>query len=985
MEKQSPLVSEQISPEDWENTPTNVKRLVESLVANVPLSVSESRLIQFLDATPIGIAVHDSTGQLIYINNIGRSLLGNNRYSEAEPDRLSEFFQIYRAGTEEPYPFEDLPSSRAFTGETIRVSDLEIHRPDRVVPLEVSATPIFDQQGQVIYAIATFQDISDRKQAAALLEKSEQRFRSLFESTPKISVQGYNRQRQVIYWNDASEYLYGYSKAEAIGQQLEDLIIPPEMRQGVIDAIQNWLINGQSIPAGELRLVRKDGLRVAVYSSHVMLSNSDGEQELYCVDIDLSEQKQTEENLRQAIVTNQALIDAIPDLILRVSRDGFYLDAIPSDEIELAVLPAQMLGKSILDVLEPEIAQKRMYYIEQAFQTGEIQFHEYQIVIDGDIHYEEARTVVSGKNEATILIRDITARKQAEIDLRKSEGRYRLLAENINDLVCLHCLDSQYLYVSPSCETLLGYYDYEMIGQYPYTFFHPDDCDRIRQESHEAAINGNPIPITYRMRQKSGNYIWFETLTKPIRDAEGQIIKLQTTSRDVTERVQDQTKLRYTALHDTLTGLPNRHLLMERLDLSIHRAKRFDNYQFAVLFLDLDRFKVINDSLGHLVGDQLLLAIAQRLQATFREIDLVARLGGDEFVILLEEIKDIQEAIHATERIFIALQVPIAIAEREVYTTASIGVVFGTKDYEEASHLLRDADIAMYRAKTSGKAKYEIFDVQMHRQALRRMQLENDLRRAINCQEFVLYYQPIVALDTGYLVGFEALVRWQHPQHGLIFPNDFIAIMEEIGLITRLTYWALRSACKQLVKWQNALPHCSNLKMSVNLSVQDLRRSDLVEEIDMILSETHLEPQYLTLEITESMLIEDIESTITTLTKLKNKGIQISIDDFGTGYSSLSYLHRLPINNLKVDRSFVNEIYDGTKNHQIVKTIATLSEQLELNTIAEGIETAQQLERLQELGYQFGQGYLFSTPLFPDSVEALLRNLNLSLFLQDPL
>jgi diguanylate cyclase (GGDEF)-like protein/PAS domain S-box-containing protein len=551
---------------------------------------------------------------------------------------------------------------------------------------------------------------------------------------------------------------------------------------------------------------------------------------------------------------------------------------------------------------------------------------------------------------------------------------YRVLAENINDLVCLHDPDGRYLYVSPSCEALLGYRHDEMLGQDPYTYFHPDDRDLIQQEAHAGATAGKSTAITYRMRQKSGNYIWFETLTTPILNAMGQVIQLQTTSRDVTERIQAQNQLEHEALHDALTGLPNRNLLMERLDLSIHRAKRLDNYHFAVLFLDLDRFKVINDSLGHLAGDRLLIAVAHKLQSAFREIDLVARLGGDEFVILLDEIKDIQEAIHTTQRIFAALQTPLIIEGREVYTTFSIGIVLGTKDYDQASHLLRDADIAMYRAKTNGKARYEIFDTEMHRQALHRMHLENDLRRAIDCQEFILHYQPIVSLESRTLVGFEALMRWQHPSEGLKYPSDFISVAEEIGLITSLSSWALRTACQQLAEWQTTFSDLPNLKVSVNLSVQDLRRLDLLTEIDLVLAQTQLDSHCLALEITESMLIEDVESTINLFSQLKERGIQISLDDFGTGYSSLNYLHRLPMNNLKLDRSFVNQMQEGKKNYQIVETIATISKQLELDAIAEGIETSPQLERLKELGYRFGQGYLFSKPLSREIVETMLGN-----------
>lgn len=563
-------------------------------------------------------------------------------------------------------------------------------------------------------------------------------------------------------------------------------------------------------------------------------------------------------------------------------------------------------------------------------------------------------------------------RAQAEEELRKSEERYRLLAQNINDLVCLHDLTGQYVYVSISCESLLGYHYDELIGRHPLDLIHPEDRDRLLAETNHQLFIEKSTPITYRIQQKSGQYIWLETLTKFILNADLEVIQLQTTSRDITQRIKVQNQLKYEAIHDTLTGLCNRHSLMERLDLVIGRAKRYQNYHFAVLFFDLDRFKVINDSLGHVAGDQLLIAIAQKILTLVKKTDLAVRLGGDEFVILLDEIHNIQAAIHYTEQIFNLLRQPFRIGDREVYITTSVGIVLGSAKYDYGVDILRDADIAMYRAKKQGKARYEIFDTQMHAQAIARLHLENDLRQAIAHQHFVLLYQPIICLADTRLIGFEALVRWHHPEQGVISPNQFVPIAEETGLMTHIDYWVLRTACQQLAQWQKTFPQCADYKISVNLSAQDLQRHNLLIEIDDILTTTGLSGSCLTLEITESMLIEDVESTIALLAQLKARGIQISIDDFGTGYSSLSYLHRLPIDNLKVDQSFVKQMQDSRRNYQIIQTIMTLSNHLGLVAIAEGIETPRQLTQLQDMGYQWGQGYLFAKPLRSEKISNLL-------------
>lgn len=435
---------------------------------------------------------------------------------------------------------------------------------------------------------------------------------------------------------------------------------------------------------------------------------------------------------------------------------------------------------------------------------------------------------------------------------------------------------------------------------------------------------------------------------------------------------ENKEHFRHAAFHDALTGLPNRSLLIDHLKLAIERSKLQHDHLFAVLFIDLDRFKNINDSLGHNTGDQLLVGIAARIGECLRPTDTVARLGGDEFAILLDGLEDWTVATAVAERIQNELLKPFSLNGHEVYTTASIGIRLSMDGREDAENLLRDADTAMYRAKDNGKARHELFHNTMHMRAVALLKLENDLRRAIEREEFCVYYQPIMTLETGALSGFEALVRWNHPERGLVPPDEFIPLAEETGLVIEIGAWVLREACMQLREWQVALGKDS-LSMSVNLSGKQLTQTGLIRQIENTLREAELDPTWLRLEITESVVMENAELATNTLLQLRDLGVHLSIDDFGTGYSSLSYLHRFPVNILKIDRSFIGRMARGDENSEIVKTICTLANNLGMEVVAEGVETREQLELLRSLKCEYGQGYFFSKPITAEAATALVR------------
>ena len=569
-----------------------------------------------------------------------------------------------------------------------------------------------------------------------------------------------------------------------------------------------------------------------------------------------------------------------------------------------------------------------------------------------------------------MVVRDITQRHVNEKALRDSQERYALAARGANDGLWDWNLRTGNIYYSSRWKAMIGYASDE-IGAEPDEWLsrvHPDDIE-ILQAKISAHVGGasEHFESEHRLRHKDGRYRWLLCRGSALKDEDDVVYRIAGSLSDITDRKQIEERLRHDAFHDALTGLSNRALLIDRLSHALSRVNRRGDYIFAVLFLDLDRFKMINDSLGHTLGDQLLVTIARRLRECVRPDDTVARLGGDEFVVLLDGVQDVEEASTIADRIQESLQSPISLGDHEVVTSASIGIAASSRKYERPEHILRDADLAMYRAKALGKSRQEIFDGDMQHHVLFRLELENDLRGALDRGELSVYYQPIVSISDGSIVAFEALVRWRHPERGMVPPGIFVPIAEETALVLPIGDWILETACRQMKEWLPNLPADRLVSMHVNLSGRQFRHPDLVENVRATLDRVGLEPNRLGLEITESVVMDNAASAAEMLEQLRSVGVQLQIDDFGTGYSSLSYLHRFPIDTLKIDRSFIRDMLSDPKNVEIVRSIAALAHELGMQVIAEGVETGDQLAKLRELGCERAQGHFFCEAVPPDS------------------
>lgn len=784
----------------------------------------------------------------------------------------------------------------------------------------------------------------------------------------------------IIYVNPAFETITGYAASEAIGRNCR-FLQKSDRNQPALNELRT-AIKEQRECHVVLRNYRQDGTPFWHELYITPIFDNFGELTHFLgIQTDITARLQALEALKEREEQYRRIVETATEGIWVLDNHNQTSFVNQQMAVMLGYSTDEMLGATLFSFMDAEGVEIANNYLARRHQ-GINEKHDFKFRCkDGSDLWAIVSCAPMFNEQGDYIgvlgmITDISDRKRTEAALQESKQRLDETLCSLEDVVWSISADTfETLYINPAVQKIYGRPAtafFENLNLW-FEVVHPEDIARV-QGAIQPLLSTGCQEIEYRIIRPDGQIRWLLNRSHLIYDANNQPIRIEGMATDITERKQMEEKLVRHAFYDTLTGLPNRVMFMDKLEQAIERVQRFPDELFGVLCLDLDRFQVVNDSLGHLVGDRLLVELSQRLQSSLKPEYAIARLGGDEFTILLTHIHSSEEAIRTAENIHQLLQLPFNLHGYEVFTTASIGIALSTTGYNQASDWLRDADTALYRVKEQGKAGHLVFDTTMYDSAVARLQLETDLRWAIERQELQVAYQPIVSVTTEEITGFEALVRWHHPERGLISPSEFIPVAEETGLIIAIGQWVLRESCQQLRQWQLQFPAMKPLTINVNLSGKHFSQPHLVEQIQQILQETGLAPSSLKLEITESAIITSPEQAAIVLKQLKALGMQLCIDDFGTGYSSLAYLHYFPIDVLKIDRSFVNQMDKNGEQLAIIRAIVTLAHNLGMNVVAEGVETTNQLQQLRKLQCDQAQGYLFSRPLNREQTQALLAS-----------
>lgn len=862
-------------------------------------------------------------------------------------------------------------------GDSVRIETIRKHRDGHPVDVSILGTPIWADGGQVaVYGI--YRDITERKRAERQLQRSEDRHRTILDN---IQDGYYELDRSGAFKmvNRAFCDLLGHGSGEILGRDARTFTDTTNAQR--LSTLFEWVANHKrSAGMVEWEFQTGEGQRRAVEGSISPILEGDGVEGFRGIVRDVTERRDAETAVRHQWAALEAVLDGIaifgPDGRCQFANDAYA-------RMYGRGSPARLLGTAWTDCHSAAEEERiRQDILPSVLRTGSWRGESVGERADGTSFPQEISLSRLDNGGLAVVVRDITERKAAEQALRESEERYAMAARGANDGLFDWDLRTDTVYYSPRWKSMLGFAEDE-IGSTADEWLgrvHPYDATDVRSTlDRHLADDSAAFELEYRMKCRDGSFRWVLTRGVALRDEDGTAYRFSGSQTDITERKRAEERLQHDALHDALTSLPNRALFMDRLQQSLERVRRRGEYIFAVLFLDLDRFKVINDSLGHAAGDQLLITIAHRLKQCIRPEDSVARLGGDEFVVLLDAVEGAGEATAIAQRIQDSVARAVRLDERDVFTSASIGIALSSTGYDHADEILRDADLAMYRAKALGKSRHELFDTTLHREMVDRLELESDLRRAVDEPgAFRLDYQPVFDIPSGRMVGIEALVRWEHPTRGEVLPADFVSVAEETGLIIPLGLHVLETACRDMVAWLNELPPDTDLKLHVNISSRQLQDRGFVDRIAQALRRTYLDPDRLVLEITEHVIMDDASQTTSMLEQLKTLNIELQIDDFGTGYTSLGHLHELPVDTLKVDRSFVMQIGPDGENSRIVRTIVDLAHDVGMAVVAEGVEYASQLRLLSELGCEKAQGNYLCAPLNP-------RNANIPGFIREHL